>query len=134
MTRRAGSAVDVRSTLERLVTPEERATAPDIGGSLQAAAEIWERLGDRSDVAKLLGSAEVFTEVPFSMRVPADGGELILRGTIDCLAVAPDGAITVVELKTGRRRERHERQLEIYVRAAGCLFPGRAVAGLLVHA
>jgi hypothetical protein len=41
--------------------------------------------------------------------------------------------MTVLELKTGRRRDWHERQLDLYVRAARCLFPGVAVDGRLVY-
>ena len=78
-------------------------------------------------------------ELPFSLRLATagEGGTpgppVVVRGSIDCLARRPDGTITVLELKTGRRRDWHQHQLDLYVRAARCLFPGVAVSGRLVY-
>ena len=80
----------------------------------------------------VLNAGERIHEVPFSMRDPRRSG-VILRGSIDCLVRSPDGAITVVELKTGRPRPEHEEQLGLYVAAARDLFPGTAVSGLLIY-
>ena len=125
---------DIRSMLGGLVRPEERAVASDVERAIDDATAIWRRLGDREEVSSLLANAEVFAEVPFSMKVEEGGQTVLLRGTIDCLAAAPDGSLTVVEFKTGRRRDEHDRQLRIYVDAARSLFPGRLVTGLLIHA
>jgi hypothetical protein len=38
-----------------------------------------------------------------------------------------------VVVPTGRRRDWHQHQLDLYVRAARCLFPGLAVEGRLVY-
>ena len=91
------------------------------------------RLTGRDEV-RALAAGQVLTEVPFSMRVERDEKPLILRGSIDCLAQAPDGSITVLEFKTGNPRPAHDRQLQLYVEAARALFPGRPVSGLLIHA
>ena len=86
-------------------------------------------------------------EVPFSLRVPADerarwaipaalpfeAGTLAVRGTIDCLVLRPDGAITVVDFKTGAPRDEDERQLAIYAEAVRSMFPGRRVEGLIIR-
>ena len=74
-------------------------------------------------------SGEVFHEVPFSLR--ADGR--ILRGTIDCLIRHPDGSIRVLEFKTGRPREEHARQVDVYRRAAEAVFSGSPVAVDVVY-
>ena len=39
----------------------------------------------------------------------------MLRGRIDCPMERPDGSIVVVEFKTGKPRDDHRRQLELYV-------------------
>jgi RecB family endonuclease NucS len=44
-----------------------------------------------------------------------------------------DGAITILEFKTGRPRPEHQQQLELYAQAAKRLFPGAVVDGLLVY-
>jgi len=44
-----------------------------------------------------------------------------------------NGAIEVLEVKTGRPTAAHERQLEIYVAAARALFPDAAVDGRLIY-
>jgi hypothetical protein len=61
-----------------------------------------------------------------------EGGRII-RGTIDCVVQKDDGSLLVVELKTGRRREADERQLELYVRAVSALGGGGSVSGLLLY-
>jgi RecB family exonuclease len=101
---------------------------------VSTALDLWTGLRRREDIAALLASSELLTEVPFSLRIEEAEGSVILRGTIDCLAIAADGSVSVVELKTGGRRESHQRQLDLYVRAARALFPGRQVQGHLIHA
>jgi RecB family endonuclease NucS len=116
-----------------LLRPDERASSADPDAVISTAAEIWTAVADRDDVKRLLGSAEVIAEVPFSLRVEEDGRMAILRGTIDGISIGHDGSVTVVEFKTGQRRPVHQEQLDIYLRAARELFPGRTVEGLLVY-
>jgi ATP-dependent helicase/nuclease subunit A len=68
-------------------------------------------------------SGDVFHEVPF---VFSTDGQ-IFRGAIDCLIRRKDGSICVLEFKTGRRREEHVRQAELYRRAAAAVFPGCSI-------
>ena len=124
---------DPRALAASLLRPEERVVTDPVDRVLDSALNLWQRLNSREEV-RALTTQRVLTEVPFSMRIEADGRPLILRGTIDCLAQAPDGAITIVEFKTGTPRPAHERQLQLYVDAARTLFPGRPVRGLLLHA
>jgi ATP-dependent exoDNAse (exonuclease V) beta subunit len=116
----------------------------DVVGSNSAevvafAVEAFLRLRRRTDVASLVDDAVCEYELPFSLRLEApDGGgptgpPVVIRGSIDCLARRPDGTVTVLELKTGRRRDWHQHQLDLYVRATRCLFPGVAVEGRLVY-
>jgi ATP-dependent helicase/nuclease subunit A len=112
---------------------EERATLDDPEAVVAAAAGIWSGLREREDVSALMSAATVFTEVPFSMRLPADGSAVIVRGTIDCVAIDPDGSVTVVEFKTGAPRPSHQAQLDVYVSAAREAFPGASVRGRLIY-
>jgi ATP-dependent exoDNAse (exonuclease V) beta subunit len=124
-----------------LLAPAERALIVDVDGTVQAAVDLWRQIRLREDVASLMASGRRFYEVPFSMRLPpaatvGDSGPdvVVLRGTIDCLVVGPDGTVVVVEFKTGRPRVSHQQQLDIYVDAARLLFPGASVSGQLIYA
>jgi ATP-dependent exoDNAse (exonuclease V) beta subunit len=133
---REGGAVDhapdVRRRAAELLSAEERATLDDAPATLDAAAAAWASIAERADVAELLRQGRPQFEVPFSFYDPVS--QHIMRGAIDCLVWRPDGGITVVEFKTGRRRAVHEQQLSIYVRATEAIFPGTAVDGLLIYA
>jgi ATP-dependent exoDNAse (exonuclease V) beta subunit len=56
-----------------------------------------------------------------------------VRGTIDCL-IRTAKQVMIVEFKTGRRRDAHQRQLDLYREAAARLFPGLTVEARLVYA
>jgi RecB family exonuclease len=128
------TGADPRAAAAALMRPEERAVTLNLDHVISTAIDLWAGLRRRGDVAAVLASAEVLAEVPFSLRIEEEGVPILLRGTIDCLAIAADGTVSVVELKTGGRRESHQRQLDLYVRAARALFPGRQVQGHLIHA
>jgi ATP-dependent helicase/nuclease subunit A len=94
------------------------------------AAAAYRSICARPDIRDLFTDRERLHEVPFTMRV--DGQ--IVRGAIDCvIRTAPD-RITVLEFKTGRRRDDDHIQLDLYRRAAERLFPGVAVDARLVYA
>jgi ATP-dependent exoDNAse (exonuclease V) beta subunit len=118
-----------------LLRPEERAGLEDVDTTVTAALEAWRSMRLRGDVAALLASGRRLNEVPFSLRVEPTSGEgvAILRGTIDCLIQRDDGAVAVVEFKSGRRRPSHQQQLDLYVEAARRLFPGLPVEGHLIY-
>jgi ATP-dependent helicase/nuclease subunit A len=107
-----------------LPVPDEEATT-----LVERAVEALEAICRDSRIEPLLREGRWLHEVPFSM---VQGG-LILRGVIDSLVEHADG-VTVVEIKTGRTRPEHQRQLDVYRAAAEMLFPGRAIRGVLVYA
>jgi ATP-dependent helicase/nuclease subunit A len=124
----------VREVALSLITPEERAMAVNVSGTIDRAVDLWSRLRERAELVAVLKSPEVYAEVPFSLRTADRGHEAFIRGTIDLLAIGHDGVVRVVELKTGAPLAEHQRQLDLYVHAARSMFPMRQVEGLLVHA
>ena len=128
--RTGGTALD---DVVSLMTAPERARL-DWRELATAAASIYDR-GRRDGVFDDLLTGSCLFEVPFSHRRGPDGdtGEQIVRGVIDCLHRSGEDRISVVELKTGRPRPEHERQLSRYVDAARVLFPEAAVEGRLLY-
>ena len=116
-----------------LIRAEERAVTDDADALADRACAIWSRIHRRSDVAALLAAPELLAEVPFSVRMGDGDAAVMLRGTIDCLALGADGTATVVEFKTGRQRDEHAQQLAVYIDAARRLFPERRVEGRLIY-
>ena len=106
---------------------------------VDAAVALYARLRSHEAVVALAEQTCLF-EVPFSHLARSSSSRLagtdavLWRGTIDCLARAPDGRITVLEFKTGEARLEHERQLQSYVAAARAMFPNAIVEGRLVYA
>ena len=127
-----GSAADgaiVQATVEALVTDEERAQVPELEAAMARAVTLHRRLAARPDVQALFADGTAAFEVPVSL--VQDGR--VLRGTIDCLIRRPDGALVVVEVKTGPPRPEHQRQLEAYLGAIQALGPAIRATGCLVH-
>ena len=129
-----------------LLEPEERAGLEDVDATVGAAVDLWRDMRTRREVVELLASGLRLYEVPFSMRIAgseaqllsaepeaSDAGAIILRGTIDCLVLRDDGSVVVLELKTGRPRNSHRQQLDLYIQAARALFPDAAVSGHLIY-
>jgi hypothetical protein len=128
-----GIAEVTESEATDLLTPEERASIPDVAPLVRSAVDGWRRLAARDDVVRALESGERLHEVPFSYLVPGSQPPSIRRGVIDCLIRRRDGSTLIVELKTGRRQGSHERQLDLYVRAVEASQPGVRVEGMLVY-
>ncbi|MBA3295439.1 MAG: PD-(D/E)XK nuclease family protein, partial [Acidobacteria bacterium] len=131
---RAEESDDLLATAGRLVRATERAVTEDVEAVTATAVAIWRSMRTRDDVRPLLEGVTVLTEVPFSLRVSAGGQTEVVRGTIDCLVEGADGAVTILEFKTGCARVAHQAQLDLYVRAARALFPGTSVTGRLIYA
>ena len=113
-----------------LLRPEEMALAGDPDALALRAARAWVAARGREDVIAALSGDERLYEVPFSMRVSGEEGAVeVVRGSIDCLVRQADGRLTVVEFKSGQPRRAHQRQLELYVRAARSLLAGEGNAG-----
>jgi ATP-dependent helicase/nuclease subunit A len=115
--------------LTALLGHEEAVSIPDREALMARATAAYRAFSMDPDLRHLYLSGRPFHEVPFSLVL--DGK--VVRGTIDCLVHAPDGQVTVVEFKTGRRRSEHEAQSDLYRQAAQALFPERPVTTRLVY-
>jgi len=123
---------DIASELARLIRDEESVEADDIETVFEHARDAYLGLCAQPELSDALRSGEPLFEVPFSVR--PGSSPMILRGTFDCLIHRRDGGVTVLELKTGKPAEEHDRQLEMYVTAAKAMYPGMPVEGRLVYA
>jgi ATP-dependent exoDNAse (exonuclease V) beta subunit len=116
-----------------LLLANDAAKAVAEGGAADLAKDAvaaYRSISARPEIRDLFTERERLHEVPFTMRV--DG--TIVRGAIDCLIRTAPGRITVLEFKTGRRRDEDQVQLDLYRRAAERLFPGAAIDARLVYA
>jgi RecB family exonuclease len=112
-----------------LIRDVERASLRQPDESVARAVEMWNVLRNRPDVRAVLESGRAFYELPFTV---VQGGTT-LRGRIDCVVRGSDGSLTILEFKTGRPDEVHERQLELYIRAVQSMCPGVQVRGRVVY-
>jgi ATP-dependent helicase/nuclease subunit A len=126
-------AAATRALIERALRADERVVLEDPETFITAAAEVWMRVRERADVTVAMQGGERLHEVPFSLWTSDGAGARMIRGSIDCLVRREDGRLAVVELKTGRPRSAHQRQLDLYVRAAQALHPGVQVDGVLLY-
>jgi hypothetical protein len=107
--------------------------AASSGGPLpelaDAAVNVYRAICRRRDMRALYTAGDRLHEVPFTMRL--GGG--VLRGTIDCLIRTAPDRMTMLEFKTGRPRDDHQVQLDLYCQAAQRLFPGFTIDAHLVY-
>ncbi len=158
----AVAAVTARALALVRDTPQERLTGGDrpgpedpgpdeaARGSAESlardAARLFIGMRGQPDVQAVLGAGQCLFEVPFSLRLdqspamgsdPGDGpagpGGLVVRGVMDCLALADSGPVVVIDFKTGAPKPADLAQLDLYLVAARRLFPGREVEGRLVY-
>jgi RecB family exonuclease len=115
---------------QRLVRRDEWVGVDDVEGTLREAVRMFKVIREREEVSTSR-TGDRFFEVPFSFRGSGEG--TILRGTVDCLAKAAEGKLTVFEVKTGRPSADHQAQLDAYVAAIRALFPEAAVEGRLIY-
>ena len=128
----AGGTAMTRETALRILRPEEMAAASveqTAAELADAAVDVYRAICGRPDIRALYTAGVRLHEVPFTMRL--DGA--VLRGTIDCLIRTAPGRMTVLEFKTGRPRDDHRVQLDLYRQAAERLFPGMSVDAHLVY-
>jgi ATP-dependent helicase/nuclease subunit A len=121
----------------RLCRAEDLATADAPDSLRHRAARAYLSLRRQGQVLSLLESGTCLFEVPFSVAEldpRASGPKRIVRGAVDCLVLRPDGRVLVLDFKTGVRREEHEAQLTLYVRAAQAFCHTADVEGLLIYA
>lgn len=91
----------------------------------ERASEVYRAMRARPEVTALLASGEVHYEVPFSGRLSHP--DRIVRGQIDAMVVPAEGAVVVVEFKTGRPQPAHDAQVAMYRDALATAWPGRGV-------
>jgi ATP-dependent helicase/nuclease subunit A len=120
----------LESVADGLLRREERIGVDDVPGTITDAIRLFKVIRDREEFSALRAEDCLF-EVPFSFR--RSGETPVLRGTIDCLARAADGSLTVFEFKTGRPSPEHRTQLDVYVAAVRALCPGTSVEGRLIY-
>lgn len=128
----ADGAQAIGETVEQLIRPEEMSAAAEEYPLTELVGEVVEAfcaLRGRAEVHALYAAGERMHEVPFTMRLRGE----VVRGTIDCLVRDEAGRVTVLEFKTGRPRDEHQVQLDLYRQAAERLFPGARVEALLVY-
>jgi ATP-dependent helicase/nuclease subunit A len=122
------SAADVAAV--RGVLQADETSVDDPTADMDRALAAYRSLCAQPDVRALYESGERLHEVPFTMR---HGGRF-LRGSIDCLVRTAPDRLTVLEFKTGRPRDEHRAQVDLYREAASRLFPGCTVEARLVYA
>ena len=116
----------------RLVRREEAVDETDPTRTVRAAVQAYRRLRARPDVAEWLTSGQRHYEVPFSLADAARPDEIV-RGTLDCVVVGPDGVPAVLEFKTGAPRPEHRLQAAIYEQAARAAFNVESARVRLVY-
>ena len=115
----------------------------------EEALDLFARMRSQPDVRQAFDGNPCLFEVPFSHRIGPDAlppleqadvedarrtNGVVVRGVIDCLVFRSAESVLVVDFKTGSPKSADGAQLGIYLAAVRVLFPGRAVAGLLVYA
>jgi ATP-dependent helicase/nuclease subunit A len=128
----SGSPADVAEHLSRWVSPDELVDVADPRATLHEAARLFLLLRDRDEIKRLLASGQSYYEVAFSYWPPDRPAETV-RGSIDCVVVAPTGQYTVLEFKTGTPRPEHQQQVELYVQALRAAIPAVPIEASVVY-
>ena len=118
--------IDDRSLLASaadLLHREERAEIPPDSDLLQDVVARFQAIRRHPRFASTHEAGEAYYEVPFTL---VENGEIV-RGAIDCVIRRADGSIHVLEFKTGRPRDEHAGQADVYRRAVASAFPGSRV-------
>ncbi len=113
----------IRAMLPGLFGDVDLVDLPDAAATISAAADAYVRLRRNPELERLLASGEAFYEVPFSW-APEGADGLLVRGSVDCLVRGPDGAVTILEFKTGEPRPEHQAQVRAYADALGAALGG----------
>ncbi len=111
----------VADAMAALIRAGDLVDVADPAAVVAAAVASYGRLRRHPDVLAALAAGTCYFEVPFSYARP-DGAGTLVRGVIDCLVVAPDGGVTVLEFKTGRPRPEHDEQAKTYLAAIRAAF------------
>ena len=129
----------VAAHAETLLRSELPLESEPIEQLARRSVSLYKRLC-ANPVLTALVDQECLFEVPFSYHDPSPSqspttgpAPSIITGTIDCVAAARDGGVTVLEFKTGAPSDEHGRQLASYVEAARMMFPDRTITGQVVY-
>ena len=95
----------------------------------EQVVDAYRTLSSQPEVQMLIKEGETMHEIPFSLQTETG----ISTGTIDCVVRSPNGCLTVLEFKTGRRRSEHRQQLDLYRQAVSLMVPHTQVKGRLVY-
>ena len=106
----------VARLVPRILRSTEMVDVDDLDAVTGDAVALYTRLRGHEDLALTLAAGECLYEVPFSFE-PADRPGELVRGVIDCVVRRPDGRATVIEFKTGKRRDEHAAQAVLYAGA-----------------
>jgi ATP-dependent helicase/nuclease subunit A len=128
----SGSRQEIAQSVPHVFVTAELVDSPDLGPVVDQAVDLFLALRSRPDVNGLLASGECYYEVPFSFRAPGRTDQIV-RGSVDCLVVAPGGDCTILEFKTGAPRPEHEAQTAVYLEAFRAALPGRVVESRVVY-
>jgi ATP-dependent helicase/nuclease subunit A len=126
------TAVDdliLASATEALLRKEGHITTAADSSLIQEITARFHALRGHAELRLEYETGDVLHEVPFTVWLD---GQLV-RGAIDCLIRRRDGSIRILEFKTGRRREEHGRQAELYKRAVAAVFPAVSVTVDVVY-
>jgi len=118
------------STVEAMLRRERHVDAAVGQTLLRDIIARFHALRAQAALREQYETGEVFHEVPFTFST--DGQ--IVRGAIDCVIRQRDGSVRILEFKTGRRRDEHGAQAELYRRAAAAVFPDEPVVVEVVYA
>jgi ATP-dependent exoDNAse (exonuclease V) beta subunit len=113
-----------------LVRGEDRVGVDNVAATVADAVRVFKVIREHKEFS-VGRRGDCHFEVPFSFR--GAGQATVLRGTVDCLARAGNGSLTVFEFKTGRPDPDHRAQLDAYVAAIRALFPEAVVEGRLIY-
>jgi ATP-dependent exoDNAse (exonuclease V) beta subunit len=127
---RFGFDASIEAAAVRGMLRSDEMADEDPAACIDTALAAYRSLCVHPDVRALYDSGERLHEVPFTLR---EQGRFV-RGSIDCLVRTAPDRLTVLEFKTGRPRDEHRAQLELYRAAAARLFPGCTVDARLVYA
>jgi ATP-dependent helicase/nuclease subunit A len=115
-----------------LLTTADRVDLVDEEATVARALALFRSVWQDAELAELFGTGECHFEVPFSW-VDPDAPDVVVRGSVDCLVKRSDGALELLEFKTGSPRPEHDAQLELYLRAMRDAFPGVEVRGRVCY-
>tara|TARA_B100001123_G_scaffold419061_1_gene523763 strand:+ start:3993 stop:7268 length:3276 start_codon:yes stop_codon:yes gene_type:complete len=123
------SAHSLKATIATLLRTDEVVEVAANPQLSEQVVDAYRTLSNQPEVQILIREGETMHEIPFSLQTETG----ISAGTIDCVVRSPNGCLTVLEFKTGRRRSEHRQQLDLYRQAVSSMAPHTQVEACLVY-